>query len=79
MKQVKVKFTKAPCDGVVVDKIYDAVFVHKGGDIVAAFPALSDVYGAGPVETAEDCLCLVADDGHPCDLFTVWNEFEYVE
>lgn len=79
MKQVKVKFIESPFDGVVVDKVYDAVFVPKGDDIVEALPPLSEVYGDGPVETAKDCLCFVADDGHPCDLFVDRVAFEYVE
>ena len=79
MKQVKVKFIVAPFDGVVAGKVYDAVLVPEGEDIIAALPELSYVYGNEPVETAQDCLCFVADDGHPCDLFTDRANFEYVE
>lgn len=79
MEQVKVKFIAAPCAGVLVGKVYDAVLVPKGEDIVAALPELRDVYGAGPVNTSSDCLCFIDDDGHPCDLFTDWVNFEYAE
>lgn len=79
MKQVKVKFMTSPFDGIAAGKVYDAVFVQEGGDIVAALPALSLVYGDGPFKTMGDCLCLIDDDDHPCDLFVDWIEFEYVE
>jgi hypothetical protein len=82
-KAVKVIFKgDAALYNATVGKVYDAVLVNKGEDIIAAYPPLAEVYGGYGHTTMpahEDLLAFTNDRGHACDKWLSGINYEIVE